>query len=145
MIKRDIERIVDANLNRLREALRVLEDFNRYLWDDKDIGSELKELRHQVSKAYKIDRLIYRDILNDVQKESTDSEMKRENIQNIITANFSRAEESSRVLEEVFKLKETQLSSLFKNIRYSLYNIEKDIYIKYFKNKQSQEDKTQRK
>ncbi|MEA3490996.1 MAG: thiamine-phosphate pyrophosphorylase, partial [Campylobacterota bacterium] len=43
----------------------------------------------------------------------------------LMIANFSRAQESSRVLEESFKLTDTSLSELFKSIRYELYALEK--------------------
>jgi len=125
-----VERLIDANINRLREGLRVIEDINRYIYDNGSLSSRLKNIRHLVSKAYDIDRLTYRDIINDVSKSSTDSEMIRESIDSVIIANFSRVQESARVLEEIFKLKDLELSNLFKEIRYELYDIEKTFFIK---------------
>jgi len=130
--QKQIERIIDANINRLREGLRVLEDINRYIWSDSTLSKHLKSLRHEVATAYKIDRLLYRDIEGDVSKESIKSEMNREDLKSIVIANFSRCQESARVLEEIFKLQNLDYSSLFKNIRYELYQIEKDIYQKRF-------------
>ena len=127
-----IQRVIDANLNRLREGLRVLEDLNRYLWDDGATGYRLKALRHRVAKAYDPARLSFRDIENDVQKESSESEMQRENLAAIVAANFSRCQESSRVLEELFKLLDPELSTLFKEIRYELYGLEKAILTERF-------------
>jgi len=125
-----VERLIDANINRLREGLRVIEDINRYIYDNGSLSSRLKNIRHLVSKAYDINRLTYRDIINDVSKGSTDSEMIRESIDSVIIANFSRVQESARVLEEIFKLKDLELSNLFKEIRYELYDIEKTFFIK---------------
>ena len=127
-----IERVIDANLNRLREGLRVLEDLNRYLWDDGEIGRRFKTMRHRIALAHEPSRLAYRDIDNDVQKESSESEMERSDLQSIVAANFSRAEESSRVLEELFKLTDAKLSALFKEIRYELYSLEKRIQLERF-------------
>jgi len=124
-----VERLIDANINRLREGLRVIEDINRYIYDNGSLSSRLKNIRHLVSKAYDINRLTYRDIINDVSKGSTDSEMIRESIDSVIIANFSRVQESARVLEEIFKLKDLELSNLFKEIRYELYDIEKSFFI----------------
>ena len=121
------ERIIDANLNRLREGIRVIEDISRYIFNSKEITSKLKELRHKLQILYNVDRIKYRDIFNDVQKKSIDSELIRLNIYNVITANILRAQESSRVLEEMFKLIDINLSEISKDIRYSLYSIEQDL------------------
>ena len=130
-VENKTERLIDANINRLREGLRVIEDIHRYIYDDADISSAVKNLRHTIQKAYNPDRIIHRDIENDVSKETTESEISRENLNSILIANFSRAEESSRVLEEMFKLDAPELSSLFKHIRYGLYAVEKKSYLKY--------------
>jgi thiamine-phosphate pyrophosphorylase len=122
---KQIERLIDANLNRLREGIRVVEDINRYLYNNKEITSKLKSLRHSVAKAYDPKRLYHRDILGDIQKKSISTELNRNSIEDIVIANFSRAQESSRVLEESFKLSNTQLSEHFKAIRYQLYEMER--------------------
>lgn len=126
-----IERLIDANLNRLKEGLRVIEDICRYIHDDRTLTPQIKTLRHQLQKAYTKERLIHRDIEGDTQKESTKSELTRSSLDDLVIANFSRAQESSRVLEECFKLTQTELSELFKQIRYQLYGIEKNYFSKY--------------
>jgi len=125
-----IERLIDANLNRLKEGIRVIEDINRYIYDDTSLTSLLKSLRHKIQPAYNQNRLRYRDIENDVQKESIDSELIRSGIDDLMIANFSRAQESARVLEESFKLSNQTYSELFKEIRYELYAIEKAFFLK---------------
>lgn len=120
------ERIIDANLNRLREGIRVVEDISRYIFNNKNITFKLKKLRHKLQILYSQDRIKHRDILNDVQKKSIESELIRLNINDIIIANLLRAQESSRVLEEVFKLHNIIFSELCKDIRYTLYSIQKD-------------------
>ncbi|UPT78648.1 thiamine-phosphate pyrophosphorylase [Sulfurovum sp. XGS-02] len=124
-----IARLIDANLNRLKEGIRVIEDINRYIYDDKSLTSTLKQLRHKLQLAYDQNRLQYRDIENDVQKESITSELSRSSINDLIIANFSRAQESARVLEESFKLVDHTLSELFKEVRYGLYAVEKAFFI----------------
>jgi len=123
-----LERLIDANLNRLKEGIRVIEDITRYVYDDATLTPRLKTLRHQLQKAYNPDRLIYRDIENDIQKETIQSELNRTSIDDLIIANFSRAQESSRVLEESFKLTDATLSELFKSVRYELYALEKNYF-----------------
>ena len=125
-----IERLIDANLNRLKEGIRVIEDINRYIYDDSTLTSRLKQLRHTLQPAYNINRLRYRDIENDVQKKSIISELTRSTVDDLIIANFSRAQESARVLEESFKLIDPSLSELCKEVRYLLYRVKNAFFLK---------------
>ena len=119
-------RVIDANLNRLKEGIRVIEDMARYANNNKDISSRLKTLRH-LSKIDDIKPLLNsRDAQNDVLKMTRASEMERSSVDSIIIANYKRAQESSRVLEELYKVVEPELSERFKKIRYELYTLEKD-------------------
>lgn len=119
----------DANLNRLKEGIRVIEDIQRYRDNNKEISSKLKSLRHKARVDETLELLEHRDSINDVLRPSTKSEMNRSNIIDIISANFKRAEESARVLEELYKLSNATYSENFKYIRYELYNLEKEILL----------------
>ena len=121
-----IERLIDANLNRLREALRLLEDVQRYIFDNRELSYTFKELRHKLTPLFDTKRLDYRDIEGDVAKTSTASELERGSLKDMIDANFSRALESARVLEEAFKLTEPKNSAVAKEIRYKLYGLHKE-------------------
>ncbi|AXX88459.1 thiamine-phosphate pyrophosphorylase [Malaciobacter marinus] len=123
-MKKNNLRLIDANLNRLREGIRVVEDIFRYIYDDKITASKLKELRHQSRIDNYKDLLQSRDIKNDVLKKSTNSEQNRKNLESILIANFKRAQESARVLEEFCKLVSSKDSENFKYIRYELYDLE---------------------
>ena len=118
-------RLIDANLNRLREGIRVVEDIFRYVYNDKDIATKLKTLRHQSRIECYEELLESRDIVNDCLKVSTKSEQSRKDLYSILVANFKRAQESSRVLEEFTKLESANSSEIFKSIRYELYDLEK--------------------
>jgi len=128
MTKKNL-RLIDANLNRLREGIRVVEDIYRYIFNNKDIASQLKTLRHNSRISLYEELLNSRDIKNDVLKISTSSEQTRADLNSILIANFKRAQESARVLEEFGKLIDTKTttSENFKNIRYTLYHLEKSI------------------
>jgi len=121
-------RLVDANLNRLREGLRVVEDIYRYIYDDLSIATQIKELRHQIRIKNEKELLRHRDILGDVLKRSTHSEFERATINSVITANLKRAQESARVLEECLKLVDPKEAQRFKEIRYRLYQMESSLY-----------------
>jgi thiamine-phosphate pyrophosphorylase len=45
-----IYRVLDANLNRLREALRVIEEYYRFFKNDAPVAVTLKKLRHSVKE-----------------------------------------------------------------------------------------------
>ncbi|WP_104719432.1 thiamine-phosphate pyrophosphorylase [Helicobacter pullorum] len=124
-------RILDANLNRLREGIRVIEDILRYGFNHKDFALQLKNLRHHC-KINNFESLLHsRDSQNDVLKLSTKQEQNRANLKSIVVANFKRAQESARVLEEILKLSEVSKSEEFKEIRYTLYVLEKEILEKF--------------
>ena len=124
MTDKNTLRLIDANLNRLREGIRVIEDIFRYVYNDKETSSKLKSLRHISRLENYTELLATRDIKNDVLRESIKSEQNRANLYSILIANFKRAQESSRVLEEFCKLISINDSENFKYIRYELYNLE---------------------
>ncbi|MPL96618.1 Thiamine-phosphate synthase [bioreactor metagenome] len=117
-------RLIDANLNRLREGIRVVEDIFRYVYNNKEVATKLKNLRHLARTENYYELLETRDVKNDVLRESIKSEQNRDNLNSILIANFKRAQESTRVLEEFTKLASIKDSENFKYIRYELYNLE---------------------
>jgi thiamine-phosphate pyrophosphorylase len=126
----ELYRVCDANLNRLKEGIRVIEDIMRYRDNDKATASKLKSLRH-LAKIDNTEKLLQnRDSINDVLRPSIKSEQKRTDIKAILLANFKRAQESARVLEEMYKLEDLSLSERFKTIRYELYNLEKELILR---------------
>lgn len=122
----DLFRVIDANLNRLKEGIRVIEDIARYLHNDKTLASRLKALRHKSRIDDLQNLLASRDSVNDVLRPTVSSEMNRSDLESILVANYKRAQESSRVLEEMYKIVEPELSETFKGIRYILYTLEKE-------------------
>ncbi len=129
LLSPELYRVVDANINRLKEGIRVIEDIVRYKNNDKILSTKLKELRHKVQIEENLELLKHRDSINDVLRPTLEVELNRINLQSIIIANFKRAQESSRVLEELFKLHNISDSENFKYIRYELYTLEKDIVL----------------
>ena len=120
-------RTLDANINRFKEGIRVVEDILRYEFNS-SLAKELKKLRHLKIPNYE-EIIKHRDSINDILKPSTKSELKRTSLKDIVISNLKRAEESSRVLEEIFKLIDINTSEKFKEARYKLYNLEKEIIL----------------
>jgi thiamine-phosphate pyrophosphorylase len=123
----NLNRIIDANLNRLKEGIRVVEDIQRYIYNDKENASALKEIRHKCFVVNYEALLKARDVANDPLKATTKSEAFRKDIMQIKIANIKRAQESARVLEEILKLIDIKEAQRFKEIRYLLYEIETNI------------------
>jgi hypothetical protein len=120
-------RLIDANLNRLKEGVRVIEDIARYHDNNPQIAKTLKTLRHKAKIEEKYRELLSsRDSQNDVLRASTTEEMEREDIRSVLIANYKRAQESARVLEETTKIWGAHLSEKFKDIRYRLYALERE-------------------
>jgi hypothetical protein len=127
-----VYRIIDANLNRVMEGIRVCEDITRFASDNNErLTLKLQDLRHEVFNAIKdlrnehLKELVSSRDLHDVGIRSTESEMSRDNLVDLFLANTQRGKESLRVLEEVLKLFDQNLSQKFKKFRFKLYEIEK--------------------
>jgi thiamine-phosphate pyrophosphorylase len=134
MDKRNIYRIIDANLNRAREGIRVVEEVARLYFDDAKLSSQLKKLRHDLTgvakKSFDQDLLLFfRDSIKDVGADSMSGlEKKRRDLHSIVQANLRRSQEAARVLEEFGKLVNPDSASSFKRIRFKLYTLEQRIY-----------------
>lgn len=131
-MKSGILRIIDVNLNRSREGLRVCEDIARLALGSPRLTRELKDARHDIScvaKARVYSRqcpIKARDAGRDIGRRlKTRSEMKRSGLIDIFEANIERVKESLRVLEELFKLVDKRASVKFSALRFRIYDIEK--------------------
>ena len=124
------DRIIDVNLNRLTEGMRVIEDIVRFKFDDKITVNTIRKLKQklrQIMGEMRKKVIFSRKSEQDVGRSATFDKMKRTNLIDVLTANFKRSQESTRVLEEVFKLNDSQISGLFKSIRFTLYDVEKEL------------------
>ena len=122
-----ILRLLDANLNRCREGLRVLEDTARFIWENKNHFMQLRRQRHLLDRAT---RKFYPRLVAARESEKDDgramAEGNRKKPGDAVAANFRRCEESLRVMEEYGKLLNKSAGS-FKAMRYKMYVLEKEI------------------
>ncbi len=131
-----ILRLIDANLNRCSEGLRVIEDCCRFVLDDAKRTEQCKAARHALREAVDalgIDRLAMldaRDTEHDVGTTiQTHNEGDRsQGLPDLISAASKRAQEALRVIEESSKAL-GQSGSGFEAIRYHLYTIEKQVML----------------
>ncbi len=125
----DILRVLDANLNRCREALRVIEDYARFVLDDRDAASAVKTARHglhQIVDLLGSDALLTaRDIVGDVgQDTKTAAELERRTTVAVVRAAFGRLSEATRVLGEFAKLVSARAAAAAEQLRYRGYELE---------------------
>jgi len=125
-------RIIDANLNRIGEGLRVLEDVSRLLLNNGDLSQQLKNLRHRlviIEPALERKLIQARDAAGDVGRDlEVPGEAKHRDVSATVVANSRRVQESLRVMEEMAKLPGAVLDSeKYKQARFSLYTIEKEM------------------
>lgn len=122
-----IERLLDANFNRAREALRVLEDLVRFGLDD-PAQKSLKALRHRLSALERplgARLLSARDVTGDVGRDG-DVPGGRSAVE-VAGANFKRAQEALRSIEEAGRAFDPALSRQAAAIRYDVYALEASI------------------
>ncbi len=129
----DAARVLDANFNRAREAARVLEDYCRFILDDRFLTEQVKELRHGLATASgrlpPALLLTARDTLGDVGTSvSVDGEYDRANPARVAVVNLKRLQESLRSLEEFGKLFGPELGRELEAIRYRAYTLERAVH-----------------
>lgn len=126
-----IYRVLDANLNRATEALRVIEEMARFDLSDSHLARQLKLQRHHLTQLFQplqANFLIARDTRSDVGTAiTTESENTRLNLASVAAANFDRLGQSLRSLEEFSKPLHPELGPPLEQIRYQTYSVEKAI------------------
>ncbi|BEV35720.1 thiamine phosphate synthase [Synechococcus sp. M16CYN] len=124
-IDRRVARLIDANLDRAREGLRVVEDWCRFGLERDDLVIRLKDWRHRLGRlhctAYKQARSVATDPGADL---GHPAQLERRNAEDIVVANCGRVQEALRVLEEYCRLVDPSLASEATVIRYGLYDLE---------------------
>src|SRR4030042_114694 len=98
-------RIVDVNLNRIGEGLRLLEDITRFILNDPDLSKELKEIRHDLLPR---NRSLQRKLLSARRADDdvgafldVESEAERADTVSVVRANSQRVQQSLRGRKEV--------------------------------------------
>ncbi|MDY0166558.1 MAG: thiamine phosphate synthase [Thermoguttaceae bacterium] len=127
-------RVIDAAANRAREALRVVEDYLRFILDDRFLTGRCKTLRHDLTAALQrissVHRLAARETQADVGTQlTTAGEAVRTDAAGVLAANFARLQESLRSLEEFGKLADPEFAARIKQLRYSSYTVHRAVEI----------------
>lgn len=125
----DVLRILDANFNRAREALRVMEEYARFALDDAALTARIKASRHGLAEASRrlcpAESLDCRDTPGDVGTAvSTAAEMFRGAAEDVAAASIKRLQEALRVIEEYGKVIDAKAAAGVEKMRYEAYDLE---------------------
>jgi len=131
-MERPAYRIIDANFNRAREALRVMEDYCRFALNCGSLSGRAKEMRHQLSGAIArldAERLLSsRDTPGDIGiGQRIENALGRADLKDTLTAACKRLPEALRVLTETIRPADTAVADQIEQLRYAAYTLEKDI------------------
>lgn len=126
-------RLVDANLNRVAEGLRVVEDVLRFGFEDSERCAKIRALRHRLRDQLKpvYENLIaWRRVESDpgVKVSAVQGLDAKEDWQGLVVANFKRVQEGLRVMEEALHLLgQRGLAKEIEQLRYMSYHLETGI------------------
>ena len=120
-----IFQIIDANLDRAREGLRVLEDWARFGLGENNSVKRIKNFRQILGKNH---LEVYKQSRNYIEDESKglthQAQSERKDPDQIISSNAGRVQEALRVIEEFSRLHNHELSKIAAEIRYEIYTLE---------------------
>lgn len=123
-----VYRILDANLDRAREGLRIVEEWCRFGLNNAQFTGECKRLRQDIAHWHTAELRAARDTPGDAGTDLTHPhEEKRTSIKSVLQANFCRVQEAMRVLEEYGKLHDPNMGKAFKQMRYQVYTLESNL------------------
>jgi len=125
-------RVLDANANRAREGLRVLEESARFILNDVRLAALAKDVRHELATALapfvEFGAMRLRDTPGDVGTALAGSgEYHRADCVDVVRASARRLTESLRALEEYGKLFDVALAQAVERVRYRAYELERQI------------------
>ena len=133
-MERAVWRIIDANFNRAREAIRLVEEYCRFALNSTQLTGRARQLRHELSRAIgglETGKLISaRDTLGDVGVGRTvKSQLERRDLRDSFTAGCKRLTEALRAVAEAIRVENRPVAEMVEKLRYDAYTLEKDIVL----------------
>ncbi len=137
-------RIIDANANRAREALRVLEDAARFLLGSRALSQTLKGIRHDLAQTMaqmpggESVGIAHRDTPHDVGTEiKAEGEYRRHGARDVVLAAGKRLTEALRSIEEFAKalprltggVAPEEFAARIEKLRYRAYSVERRLLL----------------
>lgn len=115
--------VIDANINRVAEGYRVIEEYTRFVLSDDALTQALSKARKELneSESNLAENLSIRNTDSDAR--ARELPRKRVDLVSLLKANFKRVQEGLRVLEEYTG------NPVYNRLRYDAYDLEKDILL----------------
>lgn len=131
-MEKSIYRIIDANFNRGREGLRVIEEYCRFYLNNRQLSATAKQLRHllcdAVSKIESTVLITSRDTRADVGVgQKIEKQLTRKSLADTLTAACKRVPEALRAISEMTQTFAPDIAEKIEMIRYQSYTLEKNI------------------
>lgn len=132
MSRQRLLRILDANINRAREGLRVCEDLVRFGVDAPAQFRRLRALRHDLNAVLRhlpvktAEAVASRNSARDSGRRSPGSSSVR-SLEHLLLINLQRVKEALRVLEETSRLLAPRQTARFQALRFRTYDVESDL------------------
>lgn len=124
-------RIIDVNINRLSESLKLIEDLSRFSLNNRNLLTTVRKIRIDFLKIKRTlpltDIIGSRESQHDLGRAARFDIRKKKTPRDVIMANVTRAKESSRILEETLKSSNALASIKMKAIRFQIYDVEQRI------------------
>lgn len=130
-------RIIDADFNRAREALRVMEEYCRFGLNHTALAARAKQCRHHLceslSRLDQVKLLASRDTAGDVGRSmKVSGQLSRKSLEDCFTAAAKRASEALRALAEATQAIDLQIAAVMEQLRFEVYAIEQETVLKAF-------------
>jgi thiamine-phosphate pyrophosphorylase len=123
-----IYRILDANLDRAREAVRTIEEWCRFGLEDLELCDRCKQMRQELAQWHREEFRRARNTPDDPATGlSHANEVNRPDVQSVLRANMGRLQEALRVLEEYGKVIDRNFGEAMKQMRYQVYTLESQL------------------
>ncbi|MFA5976080.1 MAG: hypothetical protein WC859_07970 [Elusimicrobiota bacterium] len=125
--KEGVWRLLDANANRLREGLRVIEDTARFVLNRPGAAKAFRALRHEFDgliRGHYHPLVSHRDVEQDPGRTNL-SKSYRDGVPELVVANIKRCEEALRVFEEYGRVLSPRAVSTAQKLRFRVYQWEK--------------------
>ncbi len=124
--------MVDVNVNRAREGLRVCEEIARFVLENPSLTRASQRLRYDLTSAAQVSFLgplvEARNARRDLGHPSRRGKSRlHKNLKALVSANAKRIQESLRVLEEFSRMKSPSLARTFAGLRFKAYSLEQDL------------------
>lgn len=130
-----LARIIDANVNRAFEGLRVCEDLLRFSTPPRSSWRQLRALRHALSTEVArlpmslVQQLAARDSARDPGHVARPSSSRVRSLNRLLLINLQRAKEALRVLEETSRVVAPRQVAAFQCLRFRLYDVERNVLL----------------